>query len=133
MKQCPRCHKKFNNDIKFCPVCGYKDDNINSYSTNIKDKDFKTCPKCNKQHPYLIDHCTECGYSTQAYKNRMKKLQEDIEKPIVKNIPRCPICQSTNLSKITTTKKATKIGLFGILGAGDISKTWKCNNCGSKF
>ncbi|MCF2554419.1 hypothetical protein [Faecalicatena contorta] len=103
-------------------------------NTSYKNSDtFKSCPKCGKQYPYLRDHCAECGYSTQAYKNRMKKLQEDVEKPIVKNIPRCPICQSTNLSKITTTKKATKIGLFGILGTGDISKTWKCNNCGSKF
>ena len=30
-------------------------------------------------------------------------------------------------------KKATKIGLFGLFDAGDIGKTWKCNNCGSKF
>lgn len=49
------------------------------------------------------------------------------------NVPRCPICQSTNLSKISTIKKATKIGLFGIFGAGDIGKTYRCNNCGSKF
>ena len=49
------------------------------------------------------------------------------------NKPKCPICQSTNLSKITTTSKAGKIILFGIFGAGDIGKTWKCNNCGSKF
>lgn len=49
------------------------------------------------------------------------------------NVPRCPICQSTNLSKISVFKKATKIGLFGIFGAGDVGKTYKCNNCGSKF
>ena len=49
------------------------------------------------------------------------------------NIPKCPICQSTNLSKITIAKKAAKIALFGIFGMGDNGKTWKCNNCGSKF
>lgn len=49
------------------------------------------------------------------------------------NIPKCPICQSTDLSKISSTKKVAKVGLFGIFGAGDIGKTWKCNNCGSKF
>lgn len=49
------------------------------------------------------------------------------------NIPKCPICQSTNLSKITATKKAMKIAAFGIFGMGDNGKTWKCNNCGSKF
>lgn len=49
------------------------------------------------------------------------------------NTPKCPICQSTNLSKISTAKKAGKIALFGIFGMGDNGKTWKCNNCGSKF
>lgn len=49
------------------------------------------------------------------------------------NIPQCPICQSTDLSKISTTKKVAKIATFGLYGAGDIGKTWKCNNCGSKF
>ena len=49
------------------------------------------------------------------------------------NKPHCPICNSTNLSKITTTKKVAKIAAFGIFGMGDNGKTWKCNNCGSKF
>ena len=49
------------------------------------------------------------------------------------NIPHCPICGSTKLSKISGAKKAIKIGLVGIFGAGDLGKTWKCENCGSKF
>lgn len=49
------------------------------------------------------------------------------------NIPHCPICGSAKLSKISGAKKAMKIGLFGIFGAGDLGKTWKCENCGSKF
>ena len=36
MKECPRCHKKFNDNIKFCPVCGYKDDNINNSIKNVQ-------------------------------------------------------------------------------------------------
>lgn len=47
--------------------------------------------------------------------------------------PKCPICGSANLSKITAMKKAMKIASFGILGMDDNGKTWKCNNCGSKF
>lgn len=103
-------------------------------NTSYKNSDtFKICPKCGKQYPYLIDHCTECGYSTQAYKNRMKKLQEDVEKPVVqKNIPRCPTCSSTNIQKISTTKKAA-----GAIGFGLLSRTAKsqfeCKNCGYKW
>lgn len=45
-----------------------------------------------------------------------------------KNVPQCPICQSTNLTKISSVWKAARIGLFGIFGADDIGKTWECNN-----
>lgn len=47
--------------------------------------------------------------------------------------PKCPICGSTKLTKISTITKAAKISAFGIYGAGDIGKTYKCNNCGGKF
>lgn len=49
------------------------------------------------------------------------------------NTPQCPICKSTKLKKIAVTKKAAKISVFGIFGAGDLGKTWRCENCGSKF
>lgn len=71
--------------------------------------------------------------------NRKYKSYVSISSPIsqptptLQNIPKCPICGSTNLSKITIAQKAGKIALFGIFGMGDNGKTWKCNNCGSKF
>ena len=60
-------------------------------------------------------------------------VQRNEQRRVSQNTPKCPICQSTNLSKITTVQKAGKIALFGIFGMGDNGKTWKCNNCGSKF
>lgn len=53
--------------------------------------------------------------------------------PRPKHVPKCPICGSENLTRLTTMKKAAKIALVGIYGLGDCGKTWKCNNCGSKF
>lgn len=50
-----------------------------------------------------------------------------------KHVPKCPICGSENLTRLTTMKKAAKIALVGIYGLEDCGKTWKCNNCGSKF
>lgn len=71
-------------------------------------------------------------YAELQHNARQRQLeQQRIEKQ--QNTPKCPICQSTNLSKITTVQKAGKIALFGIFGMGDNGKTWKCNNCGSKF
>ena len=43
--------------------------------------------------------------------------------------------ETPNLSTIAEYSdigKAAKVGLFGIFGTGDLIKTWKCNNCGSK-
>ena len=49
-------------------------------------------------------------------------------------VPRCPVCGSSNIGKITVAKRAAKTAVFGAIGAmDDIGKTWKCNNCGSKF
>lgn len=49
------------------------------------------------------------------------------------NIPKCPICNSPKIHKISLTNKAGSIALFGIFSAGHVSKTFKCDNCGAKF
>lgn len=52
----------------------------------------------------------------------------------VNNIPKCPICGSTNINKITLTTRAVKTAAFGVVGAvDDAGKTYKCGNCGSRF
>lgn len=49
-------------------------------------------------------------------------------------IPKCPICGSFNVKKITITTRAVKTAAFGVFGAVDeAAKTYKCENCGSKF
>lgn len=45
----------------------------------------------------------------------------------------CPVCRSTSLTKISNAGKIAKVGAFGLLGAGDLGKTWKCRACGCKF
>lgn len=64
--------------------------------------------------------------------NWQNGLREEDKRTTI-NKPHCPICNSTSLSPISTTKKVAKIAMFGIFGMGDNGKTWKCNNCGSKF
>ena len=49
------------------------------------------------------------------------------------NIPKCPICSSTKVHKISTTNKAASALAFGIFAAGHVAKTYKCDICGSKF
>lgn len=127
----------------------YYDENNNPIEIQI------ICDKCGKiilvtdidkfqtiksEYCILKDNiCVECscgniGTNLIQYKNNM-----NIEKAIVKKPdtnfykPKCPICNSPNLSKISSIGKAAKISLFGIYGADNLGKTYKCNNCGSRF
>ena len=89
------------------------------------------CPKCDIVLMKLSD------YERLGMEDNRANFQKEVERQeklqIEQNTPKCPICQSTNLSKITTVQKAGKIALFGIFGMDDNGKTWKCSNCGSKF
>lgn len=72
-----------------------------------------------------------------------KQSREQLEKNFVQIkkeqdkqncIPKCPICGSTNVNKISMTTRAVKTAAFGVYGAvDDAGKTYKCENCGSKF
>lgn len=48
------------------------------------------------------------------------------------NMPKCPTCGSTNIKRISGTKRWLTTGLFG-LASSDIGKTMVCKNCGFKF
>ena len=45
----------------------------------------------------------------------------------------CPVCGGHSVQKISAVGKYAKIGAFGILGADDLGKRWKCKICGAKF
>lgn len=47
-------------------------------------------------------------------------------------VPTCPTCGSTNIQKISGTKRWLSTGLFG-LASSDVGKTMKCKNCGYKW
>ena len=58
------------------------------------------------------------------------KKQHD-QKRII-NQPKCPTCGSTNIEKISLTKKATGGLLFGIFSS-DVRKQMHCKDCGYKW
>ncbi len=65
----------------------------------------------------------------------MAKINKEAQKILDKNcILKCPICGSTNINKISVGSRAVKTAVFGVVGAiDDAGKTYKCDNCGSKF
>lgn len=48
------------------------------------------------------------------------------------NLPKCPTCQSTNVSKIGSLERGVSVVALGLM-SGKIGKTMKCNNCGYKW
>lgn len=153
---CPECSKEISDKAKMCPHCGYENP-INIYEdgeycpsclkSGYKPKEgFDKCPFCQIEMKFSVrgtfDDIFNYGethpelkqapeFSEEAYQKRINYVPYEYSSS---HSAKCPTCQSTNLSKITATKRAVKTGLFGIFGAiDDAGKTYKCNNCGSKF
>lgn len=110
-----------------CKVCG----SSKNYYMESDGRKSLFCESCNHFEDIYVSEELKQYWENQAKEKEQAELNAKIQANI--NIPKCPICQSTNLSKITATKKVMKIAAFGIFGLGDNGKTWKCNNCGSKF
>ncbi len=69
----------------------------------------------------------------EKYSTNPPKYYE--EEPIIqpkKDVPRCPICQSTKIQKISAMKRATHGYLFGFFSKTAHSQ-FECKSCGYKF
>lgn len=65
----------------------------------------------------------------QQTKN-IAKMQKEKDK--VNCIPKCPICGSSNISKIGVINRGVSTHFLG-LASDKIGKTHKCNNCGTTW
>ena len=87
----------------------------------------------------IQDRCCKCG--NELKNHIISKRPADWVDPRQRemwvrdytNTPKCPICGSVKIHKISLTNKAASAIAFGVLAAGHISKTYKCDICGSKF
>lgn len=59
-----------------------------------------------------------------------RKAEEEAAKP--KYTPKCPVCGSSDLRKISATSKVLDVAFWGF-AAGKPKKTYHCNNCGYEF
>lgn len=65
-------------------------------------------------------------YKREELMRRTIQQVKESEKEAAK--PRCPLCNSTNVEKISTVNRATSIAMTG-LASGKIGKQYKCKNC----
>jgi predicted RNA-binding Zn-ribbon protein involved in translation (DUF1610 family) len=79
-------------------------------------------------------------FDINAFHERGRKTTERVNESIRKhneeratrNLPKCPTCGSTNIEKISSSKRWFTTGLFG-LGSSNVGKTMHCKNCGYKW
>ena len=136
MFYCPCCGKILNNFPEeiplYCTFCHTKtiDLKINSDKWTEKVKN-NTWEKYEKQIRETLVK-TNPLYNEEKFKAR-EYDESHMEFGIIPNLPKCPVCGSTNIQKISTASKVGAGIAFGVFSLGHISKTFKCKNCGYKF
>lgn len=113
-----------------------------------------TCSKCNRlsSAPYpvarsgeylLIDvryrgRCGGCGNEMKNHilskrpESWVDPRKRDMWVKDYENIPKCPICSSTKIRKISAMSKAASVAMWGVLSR-KVHKQWHCDTCGSEW
>ena len=141
---CKKCGliKNMKTHTDSCPICesslfSVPDEYLTESKIMFKTQDlrekFETELKCSSDYDEAIALQKEIiiAKKEETHKKDIQDKVAEYKSAYPKKC--CPVCNSTSLSKISNVGKIVKIGAFGILGAGDLGKTWKCNSCGTKF
>lgn len=108
---------------KYLPFC--KEEHKDFYLTSRKNNEpFK---------PFFPIDKERAMKNYQAKLDRRKSYNEKRKQKLQANLPQCPYCGSTNISKISRFAKMVDIEVRGAWAIDDISKTYKCKNCKKKF
>jgi len=133
VRYCPFCDKYYSRWDLLCAFCIR--DNILLIEWNEMTKKQKEEWK-NKTKPRRS--------ISEINPDTLKKLQKDAnafdsqyraeleEKEYPKYVPKCPVCGSPDLRKISATSKVLDVAFWGF-AAGKPKKTYHCNNCGYEW
>ena len=142
---CPVCGQSYTQHQAYkknyiCEYCGNKvvrsDINMSKYLEFCVYDD--TTKKENTKN--LCNKFGDNQFSEPAYYDRMSRINKEnrerrshsqSQQP-TQNVPKCPTCGSTNIEKISGSKRWLTTGLFG-LASSNVGKTMHCKNCGYKW
>ena len=147
MKICPKCRGLYFDQDQQCDNCKIelldKDDfnttlgeyyqmNHSQRVANRYNPQYEIV--CKYQFPEIYEYNEQ--KSQQEYEALQRRAQQKrIEKERIEkqqNTPKCPTCGSTNIEKISTTKKALGFVAVGIFSS-NFGKTMHCKQCGYKW
>lgn len=139
-----------NEIIKKCDKCGdiavytstyniHKENNCNGnlIETSLSYDDFCILCDISEDNTFLqamIDlkenDIIEFNLKMSQFKSQLE--QQKSSKTQNNSQPKCPTCGSTNIEKISVTKKAFGGAMFGIFSS-DVRNSMHCKNCGAKW
>lgn len=123
----------YDTDYK-CPECGNK-----LKDTNVPDLEYLEIASFSKDinfiHAMMQLHekdPIEYQLKMATIRNQIQQQKQVKTQQKVQDTPHCPTCGSTNIQKISDTKRWLTTGLFG-LASSDVGKTMVCKKCGYKW
>lgn len=105
-----------------CQCC----DNVEAFDKDYFETIQSDCVAL-KSNTEII--CSKCQ-TVHTSENKLIPLEQQTFSHI--NIPTCPTCGSTNVSKITTTSKVVGFAAVGVFSS-NFGKTMHCKQCGYKW
>lgn len=124
--------------LKDCPNYSEKE-TYDLVDTQITDEDYKIIIGVSLDIKF-IDAMIELKekdpiefqLKMSQFRNQVKQ-QEAVEKVVEQqNTPHCPMCNNTNIRKISGTAKVAGAAMFGLFSKTARSQ-FKCENCGYKW
>ena len=149
IKNCSKCGSNnfwsIDNKTEYVEICSDCKSH-KAYSKQTLLLIFK-CEKCGSNSGRLNDNddiitivCSDCQHENivlikqNVSVDNRNKAGIVVDKKTVqeKHIPKCPICSSPNIHKISMSKRAVHGAMFGLFSKTARSQ-WECKNCGNKW
>lgn len=155
-KKCGRVWMKFGTEKNDCDICGSicypipdkyllvwnGEIDHDTIDKNKKDQFIEECVKSSPEFDeYLFNNRDRIKAQKSAEYERDMAIGDAIRQGADvkiafrnggKNMPKCPICGSLNVEKISTGKKIFGGAIFGLFSS-DVRNTMHCKNCGAKW
>lgn len=109
-----------------CPFCGSADLNGEIYNYPFTFADYFQIYDISHDAQFILQMIKLKNDDPVEYQLKLKQF-EDVESK-----PKCPICGSTNIEKISVGKKIGGGLLLGIFSS-NVRNTMYCKDCGAKW
>ncbi|WP_337935029.1 zinc ribbon domain-containing protein [Jutongia sp.] len=150
--KCSECGKEVSDRATTCPHCGCPmvaenhcvinglDVDCSFIFNNEYDQEIKELIMMEKTNldlqiiEKIVYEWSAQGKIPPVFNGKVSTWEEDNKKILSQqsNTPKCPTCGSTNIQKISGTKRWLSAGLFG-LASSDVGKSMVCKSCGYKW